>query len=49
MTCVKRNGSERAQVASIAERKPPASPWHRERKPLRASVRYETVNTKHST
>ena len=24
--CVERNGSERAQVASVAERKPPASP-----------------------
>jgi len=23
-------GSERAQVASVAKRKPPASPWHRE-------------------
>ena len=35
--CVERNGSERSQVASVAKRKPPASPGHREEKRLRAS------------
>jgi hypothetical protein len=25
--CLERNGSERAKVASVAERKPPASTW----------------------
>jgi hypothetical protein len=28
--CVERNGSERAKIASVAERKPPASPWRRD-------------------
>ncbi|KRT74864.1 MAG: hypothetical protein XU12_C0001G0055 [Deltaproteobacteria bacterium CSP1-8] len=32
--CVERNGSEQSQVASVAERKPPASTWHREGKRL---------------
>jgi len=44
-----RNGSERSQVASVAERKPPASTWHREGKRLRTSARYETVITRRST
>src|SRR3990170_5151435 len=35
--CVERNGSERSQVASVANRKPPARPGHREEKRLRAS------------
>src|SRR3990170_6585700 len=39
--CVERNGSERSEVASVANRKPPASPGHREGKRLRASARYE--------
>ena len=47
--CVERNGSERSEVASVANRKPPASPGHREGKRLRASARYETVFTRHST
>ena len=32
-------GSERAQVASVAKRKPPASPWYREGKRLMKSAR----------
>src|SRR3990172_3731073 len=36
--CVERNGSERAKVASVAERKPPASPCHREGERLMASA-----------
>ena len=47
--CVERNGSERSEVASVANRKPPASPGHREGKRLRASARYETVFTRRST
>ncbi len=44
--CVERNGSERAKVASVAERKPPASAWHVERLRLMASARYEKVNAR---
>jgi hypothetical protein len=41
-----RNGSERSEVASEANRKQPASPGHREGKRLRSSARYETVFVK---
>jgi hypothetical protein len=42
-------GSERSQVASVAKRKPPASPWHLEGKSPRASARYDTVIMRRST